>query len=157
MKKYFIVFVIIIFFAFSAWNDYTWDKRYLEKVNDDWIIFDRQTNAIDPIYFWQIIKQPAHRLGLVQRSTILEPTKDIYQFNKRWVDRRWGGQVVIEDFLYFVDCKNNLDGYANDKTKPVSLSNIKWSSVTDNPYVTSEEGKAELLEKHKKMCEILRM
>lgn len=156
MKKIIVALLILAFYSFEAWNDYTWDKRYLNKLSsDDWIVFDLQNNAIDPIYVYQFIKRPNHRLGLIQKSSIIQLAPHTFQYNMRWVDRGWNKALTVEDFLSFAECSQGLSGNLKDKTSEISISNIEWEKYADNKYVTSEEDKKILAENFNRRCKIL--
>lgn len=161
MKLTKILIAIAAFLAFCilvAWSDYSWDTRYRSKIGSDWLLCDRQTNAIDPIYVWQIFKQPAHRIELIQKSSIVKIGPSVYAYVHRWVDRGWSKRITEEDFLSFADCENGLIGNLRDGAdrSNLTLADVDWSKCDDNPYIRTEADKERLRKRFSAICSLLK-
>jgi hypothetical protein len=157
-KKLTAIGVLLALCILAAWSDYSWDARYLSAIGPDWVLCDRQTNAIDPIYVWQIFKQPAHRIELIQKSSIVEMAPSVYAYVHRWVDRGWTKRITEEDFLSFADCENGLTGTLRDgvdRTNP-TLADVDWRKCDDNPYVRTEADKERLRRNFSTTCSLLK-
>lgn len=148
--------VISIFYAFSAWGQYSWHNRYINSVGSDWIVFDEQKNAADPIYPYTFFVPPINRLGLIQKSSIKKIDDQIYVYNLRWSDGLVGNRMPDEDFLSFADCNKKLDGNLKKGVETLrNINEIEWRKPDDNPYITSAHDKELLMEKFERKCEIL--
>lgn len=148
--------IILAFYAFSAWSQYTWADRFRAEVGSDWIVFDEQKNAADLIYPYTFFVPPVSRLGLIQRSSIVELDKGVFKYNKMWADGPIGNSMPTETFLSFANCSQEMTGnLKEDKQEFSSIDDIEWSKPDDNPYISSEKDKQRLFEVFDYTCELL--
>ncbi|MBI4092067.1 MAG: hypothetical protein HY427_02580 [Candidatus Levybacteria bacterium] len=156
--KYLLIIILIIlaFYTFSAWSQYTWADRFRAEVESDWMVFDEQKNAADLIYPYTLFAPPVSRLGLIQRSSIVELNNGVFKYNKMWADGPIGNSIPTETFLSFADCNQKMSGNLKEgKQEFGSVDDIEWSKPDDNPYVSSEKDKQRLIEVFNYTCELL--
>lgn len=152
-----IILVVLAFYGFSAWGQYTWRDRFVQSAGSDWVVFDEQKNAADIIFPYTFFITPVNRLGLIQKSSIKEISNDIYTYNLMWTDGPIGNSMPTEEFLSFADCNRNLEGNLKKGTETfTSINDIEWTKPSDNPYVRDAKEKEQLVQKFEKKCEILR-
>lgn len=148
--------VVFIFYAFSAWSQYSWSERFKDQVGPDWIVFDEQKNAASFIYPYTLFAPPVNRLGLIQKSSVEQIGDEIYMYTKMWADGPVGNSLPGETFINFADCSNNLSGNFKEGVATFSsLEDVEWSTPDDNPYVSNETDKRRLVEVFNHTCEIL--
>jgi len=156
--KYLLIIVLIIlaFYTFSAWSQYTWADRFRTEVGSDWMVFDEQKNAADLIYPYTFFVPPVSRLGLIQRSSIVELNNGVFKYNKMWADGPIGNRMPTETFLSFADCNQKMSGNLKEsKQEFSSADDIEWSRPDDNSYISSEKDRQRLIEVFNYTCEVL--
>lgn len=149
--------IVLVFYGFSAWSQYTWHDRFKDKIGSDWLVFDEQKNAVDPIYPYSIFFPPVSRLGLIKKSTIVKLESKIYMYEEMWADEpTLGNAMPTEIFTVFSDCNKNMKGgIRKGVDKFTSLNDIEWVTLDNNPYVTSVEDKKKVFEAFKQRCLVL--
>lgn len=149
--------VVLAFYGFSAWSQYTWHDRFKNKVGSDWIVVDEQKNAVDPIYPYTLFFPPISRLGLIQKSTIVRLGPKIYKYEKMWADEPTiGNAMPLETFTSFADCDRDMNGNIRKGVdKFTSLDDIEWIALDNNPYATGVKDKKRVAEAFKQSCLIL--
>jgi len=148
--------IIVAFYGLSAWSQYTWASRFKAEVGSDWVVFDEQKNAAEPIYPYTFFATPVNRIGLIQSSSIVELDNGIYKYNKMWADGPLGNSMPTETFLSFVDCNQRMSGNLKEGKQGFNnVDDIEWSKPDDNRYITSEKDKARLVEVFNYTCELL--
>lgn len=148
--------IVLVFYAFSAWSQYAWADRFRTEIGSDWIVFDEQKNAADLIYPYTFFVPPVSRLGLIQKSSIVELNSGVFKYNKMWADGPIGNSMPTETFLSFADCNQEMSGNLKEGKQEFSnFEDIEWSKPDDNPYVTSNEDKLRLVKVFNYTCELL--
>jgi len=124
---------LIIFFVISAWSDYTWSDRYLALKGDDFLVFSKQNNYVEPIYFYSIFKPPITKIGMIEKSSLLKIEEGVFWVKQIWAIKKIGGGVNEEVFQYLLDCKNKKEGWLKDKSKNIlNPLEIKLGLINEN-------------------------
>ncbi len=133
-----IVIFFVGFWVLSAWSDYTWEERYLGAKGNNALVFSKQANVIDPLYFYTLFVTPVTRIGFVLRSDVVKKGDDVYFVREIWANKEIGGDTTEEEFRYFIDCKNKKDGWLyedgkseNAPSADIDQSRVRWSSRDD--------------------------
>jgi hypothetical protein len=156
--KWLIVLIIIVlgFYGFSAWSQYTWHDRFIAQTGSDWVVFDEQKNAADILFPYTFFIPPANRLGLIQSRSVKKINDGVYRYKIMWADGPVGNSMPTEESLTFADCNKKLSGSLPNEIKTFdNISQIQWKRPDDNPYVANSSDKEKLMRTFEKQCEIL--
>jgi len=152
-----IMILVAAFYGFSARSQYSWANKFKSEVGSDWIIFDEQSNAFDPIYPYTIIYPPVDRLGLIQKSSISKLDNGAFTYITMWSDGPIGNRMPTQTFVSFDNCNKHLEGFLKKGIQSfTNLDDVEWYSPRDEPfYLTNKDEKDRSDKMFNVRCKIL--
>lgn len=138
--------LIVLVYVIFNWYAYDWHIRFLNQpdIKDNYMVFSLQKDEnfiFKPLTFF---KPYVYRIGLVEKNSIQEISRNIYLTNDLWINKYESANRLEDDELYcLIDCDNYRNGDCFNRKElqdigSIDLQQIKWRQIDkdDSSYNT---------------------